>query len=112
MKYDAEKFYDYKTKTTINISKKNYDGFNCFRVAKFLVKQKVLSDVSTSMSIVKDEKNKEYGIEYGCLINVHGVKPKYIKDLVWTPLKCYFMLDCCNIKIHSSDYDGCVNNLF
>ena len=111
MKYDTEKFYDHTTKTTINISKKNYDKFNCLRVAKFLVKQKVLSDVTTSMSIVEDKKTKEYGIEYGCLINVHGIKPKYIKDLVWIPLKCHFMLDCSHIEI-KTDYHGCINNLF
>lgn len=119
MKLDTNELYDYKTEATINISKsREYpNNFNCWKVAKFLLKENILSDVTTSTSIVgniyKNENNKpSFAIEHGCKINIHGIKPKYIKSAVWAPLKYEFMLDCCNIKINTVQYHGCINNLF
>ena len=118
MKKDINEFYDHLTETTINISKsrKYPQNFNCWKVAKFLLKENIISDVTTSTSIVgnldKTGNNKPaFAIEHGCQINVHGIKPKYIKSLIWEPLKYEFMLDCCNIKINTIQYHGCINNL-
>ena len=98
MLIDIEKLYDHKTKTTINISNK---GLDCKEVSKLLLKNKVLSDVITKHSVIKNNETNEYEIENGCLINVYGIKPEYIRDLVWVPLKYEFCLNCCHINVDS-----------
>ena len=120
MLIDIEKLYDYTTKTTINISNK---GLDCKEVSKLLLKNRVLSDVITKHSVIKNKETKKYEIENGCLINIYGIKPEHIHNAVWVPLKYEFCLKCCHINVDSGinvndiikrqsmKIDGCIKKL-
>jgi hypothetical protein len=103
-----ERFYDYNTVTEMSISKKDMKK-DCSDVIRILKKNNINCTVTSNTTLFL--KNGKINEENGCNINIFGIKEKYIKPLVWIPLKYGLLLDCAHLKIYENDellFNGCI----
>lgn len=82
------------------------NNMNCNNIAKFLLKQKVVSNVTPNISIVpyKDD----YIIENGCqILLTNFINKKYLEEKVWIPLKNEANLSCAHV-VAPGQFSGCI----
>lgn len=80
-------------------SKKQLD---CEKVAEFLGKAGIITDVTSNVSIQRD------GKEYGCRL-VQSISTKTEVENIWTALRDEYNLGCAHLTV-ANKYDGCILN--
>lgn len=75
---------------------------DCEKVAEFLGKAGMVTDVTSNVSIQRD------GKEYGCRL-VQSVSSKREIEEMWTKLRDEYGLQCAHLTV-ANKYDGCVLN--
>ena len=73
---------------------------NCEKVADFLGKAGVITDVTSNVSMQRT------GKEYGCRL-VQSVSTKTEIEKIWTILRDEYKLGCAHLTV-ANKYDGCV----
>lgn len=95
--------YD-NTTSVLNISSKT---INCDKIINILLKNNVISNIKKNKSIICN--NEKCWFENGCEITLCGLKPEYIENDVWKPIKKETDLKCAHLNI-KGQYKGCILN--
>lgn len=86
--------------STLSISRKR--ELNCEKVAEFLGKAGLITDVTKNISYQRD------GRENGCRLT-QSISSKSEIERMWTLLKKEYELECAHLHVLGK-YDGCVLN--
>ncbi len=86
--------------SSLAISRKEY--LDCEKVAEFLGKAGIITDVTSNISIQKN------GKEYGCRL-VQSINSKDEIREMWDKLKHEYGLSCAHLTV-GNKYEGCVLN--
>lgn len=104
------------TNSILHISSKNIKD-DCSDVINALNRNHILFHYNVTPNKTIRYKDNKRIYENGCRINIMGIKKKWIKPIVWVPLKYELMLNCGHLKINTylsnntwfGGYDGCIN---
>ena len=78
------------------------EPLDCEKVAEFLGKAGIITDVTSNISIQRN------GKEYGCRL-VQSLTSKGDIEHIWTKLRDKYNLQCAHLTI-GNQYDGCILN--